>query len=91
MARKLASAVALITMAVSATALALGLGDIQTRSALNQAFEAEVELLSVDPAELDGVRVRLASPEAFQRAGVDRPFFLAGLKFTPHHYPPYCR
>jgi len=83
MARKLASAVALITMAVSATALALGLGDIQTGSALNQAFEAEVELLSVDPAELDGVRVRLAPPEAFQRAGVDRPFFLSGLKFTP--------
>lgn len=83
MARKLAPAVALISMAVSATALALGLGDIQTRSALNQSFNAEVELLSVDPAELDGVRVKLASPEAFQRAGVDRPFFLSGLKFTP--------
>ena len=47
MARKLASAVALITMAVSATALALGLGDMKTGSALNQAFEAEVELLGL--------------------------------------------
>ena len=83
MARKLASAVALITMAVSATVFALGLGDINTGSALNQAFEAEVELLSVDPAELDGVRVRLASPEDFERAGVERPFFLADLKFIP--------
>lgn len=83
MARKLASAVALIAMAVSATALALGLGDISTRSALNQPFVADVALLSVDPTELDGVRVRLASAEAFQRAGVDRPFFLSNLKFTP--------
>jgi pilus assembly protein FimV len=70
-------------MALSATVLALGLGDINTRSALNQNLNAEVELLSVDPAELDGLRVRLASPEAFQRAGVERPFFLSGLKFTP--------
>lgn len=83
MARKLAPAVAFASMALSATVLALGLGDINTRSALNQNFNADVELLSVDPAEIDGLRVRLASPEAFQRAGVERPFFLSGLKFTP--------
>ncbi len=83
MARKLAPAVALISMVVSATALALGLGDIQTRSALNQNFEAEVKLLSVDPTELDSLKVRLASPEAFQRAGVERPFYLSRLRFVP--------
>jgi pilus assembly protein FimV len=74
---------ALVLMVLSVTALALGLGDIHTRSALNQNFSADLELLSVDPAELDGVRVSLASPEAFERAGVDRPFFLSALKFAP--------
>ena len=83
MARKLASAVALVLMVLSATVLALGLGDITTRSALNQGFDADVELLSVDPADLDTLKVSLASAEAFQRAGVDRPFFLSDLKFTP--------
>jgi len=80
--RKLASVVAVVLMVLSATVLALGLGDINTRSALNQAFDADIELLSVDPAELDTVRVRLASAEAFQRAGIDRPFYLSDLKFT---------
>lgn len=83
MVRKLAPAMALVMMVLSVTALGLGLGDINTRSALNQAFNADLELLSVDPAEIDALRVRLASPEDFERAGVDRPFFLAGLKFTP--------
>ena len=60
---------------------ALGLGEIKTSSALNQPFEAEIELLSIKPGELDGIKVMLASPEVFSRAGVERIHLLSHLKF----------
>lgn len=60
----------------------LGLGDIEVYSALNQALEAEINLTSVRPDELDGLIVKLASEEAFSQAGVERPFYLTRLKFS---------
>ncbi|OGT70192.1 MAG: hypothetical protein A3I78_05600 [Gammaproteobacteria bacterium RIFCSPLOWO2_02_FULL_56_15] len=61
---------------------ALGLGNIDLRSELNQPFEARIELLSVTAEELSTLRVGLADLSAFQRAGVDRPFVLSELRFT---------
>ena len=83
MVRSLALAVAFALGTVSVPAQALGLGDINSKSVLNQEFDANIDLLSVAAGELDAVRVRLASSEAFQRAGVERPFFLTLLKFRP--------
>lgn len=60
---------------------ALGLGEINARSALNQNFDADINLLSLDETELDSIRISLASPENFQKAGVERPFFLSSLRF----------
>ncbi len=51
---------------------ALGLGDIQSSSALNEPFEARIELLSTTADELDSLNVGLADLEAFQRAGIER-------------------
>ncbi|MEW8471068.1 MAG: FimV/HubP family polar landmark protein, partial [Candidatus Thiodiazotropha sp.] len=53
------------------------------QSALNQAFKADIDLLSVSQEELQDVRVSLASREAFEKAGMERPYLLTGLKFTP--------
>jgi pilus assembly protein FimV len=64
-------------------AFALGLGEIHPQSALNQTFKADIDLLSVTQEELQDVRVSLASHEAFKKAGMDRPFHLTRLKFTP--------
>ena len=64
-------------------ASALGLGEIHLKSALNQAFDAKIDLLSVKPDELDGVKVMLASPEAFERSNVDRLFILTKLRYEP--------
>ena len=83
MVRSLTLAVAWALGTVCVPAHALGLGDIQSRSALNQQFNADIDLLSVAAGELDAVRVRLATAEAFEGAGVDRPFFLTLLKFRP--------
>lgn len=73
----------MMLMGCAAVAQGLGLGDIQARSALNQNFDAEIDLLSVASGEIDGVRIQLASAEAFQRAGVERPFYLSSLRFQP--------
>ena len=81
MLRKLPLAMAIALAVMPIQSQALGLGDITTRSVLNQSFKAEIKLLSVLPGELDGVKVSLASPEAFSRAGVERPFSLSYLKF----------
>ena len=72
MLRKLPLAIAIAMAVAPFQSQALGLGKINTRSALNQPFDAEIQLLSVPPGELDGVRVNLATPEAFDRAGIDR-------------------
>ncbi|HWQ95054.1 MAG TPA: FimV/HubP family polar landmark protein, partial [Gammaproteobacteria bacterium] len=70
---------ALLVMPMSV--LALGLGDINVRSGLNQPLEAEIPLLSVASDEIDTLNVGLASPEAFEQAGVERPFHLTQLRF----------
>lgn len=83
MIRKLSLAVAVAAALSPLGAFALGLGEIHTQSALNQRFKADIDLLSVNRDEMDGIRVELGSPEAFTKAGMERPFILSGLKFTP--------
>lgn len=79
----------ILAMAVAATlnsmaAQAVVVGDIQLHSALNEALNAEISLHRIeDNLELEGLRATLASPEAFARVGIERPYFLTGLKFTP--------
>ncbi|MEK1906321.1 MAG: FimV/HubP family polar landmark protein [Pseudomonas sp.] len=62
---------------------ALGLGEINLHSALNQPLEADIELIQADEFTADEIKVRLASAEDFNRSGVDRFIFLNDLRFTP--------
>jgi FimV-like protein len=71
------------TMLYSTLASALGMGDITLHSALNQPLNAEIELVETAGLSADDVVARLASPEEFARAGVDRVFFFNDLRFTP--------
>lgn len=64
------------------TANALGLGNIKMDSALNEPLKAEVELLSATSDDVKGLEVKLASREAFLRAGVDRSGLLSQIKFN---------
>jgi pilus assembly protein FimV len=61
---------------------ALGLGNLDLNSALNEPFDARIQLLSPTADELDSLKVGLADSEAFARAKVDRPFILSKLKFA---------
>ena len=74
---------------------ALGLGNLDLNSALNEPFDARVQLLSPTADELDSLTVGLADSEAFARAKIDRPFILGNLKFalrrSPDDGPDYIR
>src|SRR5690554_4563322 len=84
MVRKLVLAVAAASALMSSgMAQALGVGDINLRSALNQPLDAEIELLQIRDLSSTEIRSVLASPDDFGRAGVDRSFFLTDLTFTP--------
>ena len=62
---------------------ALGLGEITLHSALNQPLDAEIELLEVGDLNDSEIKIRLASADDFERAGVDRFLFLNDLRFSP--------
>ncbi|WP_177332308.1 FimV/HubP family polar landmark protein [Pseudomonas sp. BMS12] len=62
---------------------ALGLGEINLHSALNQPLDAEIELFQVGDLGEQEIKVRLASAEEFSRIGVERFYFLNDLRFTP--------
>jgi pilus assembly protein FimV len=81
--RKLVLAIAAASALSSGMAHALGLGEVTLQSELNQPLVAEIELVEGRDLSADEVIPRLASPEAFNKAGVDRQFFLTDLKFTP--------
>ncbi|QTR49960.1 FimV/HubP family polar landmark protein [Candidatus Thiothrix anitrata] len=72
-----------IAGAYPAASHALGLGDIESSSHLNQPLRAKIELLAAAPADASKIQVRLASPDVFNRVGVARPDFLGSLNFTP--------
>lgn len=79
--RKTAFAMAMLGAFASADVAALGLGEIELKSALNQPLNAEVEVLSATRPELDELKVAVASTQAFANAGIDRPLFLNKLRF----------
>ncbi|MBK7903855.1 MAG: hypothetical protein IPJ97_13650 [Proteobacteria bacterium] len=60
---------------------ALGLGEIKLNSALNQPFDAEIELVSANQEDLGALRAALASSDTFIRYGLDRPAFLVDFNF----------
>jgi len=64
------------------TLYALGLGEIRLNSALNQPFEAEIELLSPTPEELGSLKVTMANQDVFARYGIDRPQYLSTFEFS---------
>lgn len=69
---------ALLLLACSQAALALGLGDIRVLSKPGEPFLAEIPVISNEPGELENARVALASPATFARVGLQRPDGLVG-------------
>ena len=79
--RKLAVALALAGGLGSGVAQALGLGEIELQSYLNEPLDAEIVLpqsRGVDPGD---VFVNIAPESAYERVGLDRHQFLSKLRF----------
>ncbi|MFZ4702065.1 MAG: FimV/HubP family polar landmark protein, partial [Candidatus Methylumidiphilus sp.] len=85
--RKISKTLALMGFFAPWGVFALGIGDIRLNSALNEPLNAEIPLVSSGADELSDVRVKLASPEAFARANVERTYELTTLRFTPQKQP----
>ena len=79
--RKTAVAAALLFVTVSSNSFALGLGEIDMQSALNEPLQANIGLTSATGTDLSRVKVNIASAEAHKRAGLTRPGILGNLKF----------
>ena len=81
MKRGLLSLFVVLLIGWTAAAHALGLGEIELNSHLNQKLSAEIPL--TEPGELgpEEILVSLGSPEDFERAGVERFFYLTDLRF----------
>jgi pilus assembly protein FimV len=60
-----------VALAFATAAHAAGLGRLTVLSALGQPLAAEIEIVSLQPGEEDGLSARLAPTEAFEQAGVD--------------------
>ncbi|MHB8535170.1 MAG: FimV/HubP family polar landmark protein [Sulfuricaulis sp.] len=69
------------------TSHALALGTLKVHSALNQPLNAEIAFTTITEKELKGLKVSLASRADFNAAGVDRPPFLAQIKFIVEKNP----
>jgi pilus assembly protein FimV len=82
-ARGRASAIFLsfLAVAIAPQSWGLGLGEIELDSALNQEFNATIELFDASGLESGEILVSLGSSEDFDRIGVERFFFLTGLEF----------
>ncbi len=72
-----------IALALGATnAFALGLGVIQVQSGLNQPLIAEIPIIQGSPGEAEGLIVQLASPEDFERVGMNRSTISVPVEFS---------
>ena len=81
MKRAVRRALLLSALAAPSALYALGLGEIRLNSALNQPFDAEIELVAATAEDLGALQAALASGDTFQRYGLDRPAYLSDFTF----------
>ena len=80
--RKSAIAAALFFITASSNLQALGLGEINMQSALNQPMNAAIELTSATGADLSNVTITLASQADHQKIGLSRSRILNDFDFS---------
>jgi len=81
MLRKLALSLAVAGALGISNANALGLGEIQIKSALNEPLQAEIQLLQMRELDPQQVLPRMANIDEFALAGIDKLRFLSDVHF----------
>ncbi|WP_409526277.1 FimV/HubP family polar landmark protein [Nitrincola sp. MINF-07-Sa-05] len=87
MLRKLALSLAIAGVLGIPNANALGLGEINIRSALNEPLEAEIRLLQVRDLSPMQIQPRMADVDDFSLAGVTRSRFISDVRFQVNVFP----
>jgi len=80
--RKSALSAALFLITATSNLHALGLGEIDMQSALNQPMDAVIELTAAGSTDLSKVKITLASQAAHQRVGLSRSRILNEFDFN---------
>lgn len=81
LARVTLTAAATAGLVATTAVLALGLGEIDVSSNLNQRFVASIPLTEISAEDLETVTVSVAPNEAYERAGIERSEYLSTLDF----------
>lgn len=81
MLRKFALILAAGSAIFFSAAYALGLGEIDVNSHLNQKFSAVIPLNSISAEDAENLLVRLADSDDFNKAGIERADYLSSLNF----------
>ena len=84
---------AVVWLALAPVAHAAGLGRLTVLSPLGQPLLAEIDIVSLQSGEEEGLAARLASSDAFEQAGIDVNPVLNTLRITIEHRDkrPYLR
>ena len=69
------------TLGLNANVFALSMGELELKSTLNQPLQAEIELTNIDDLTEWEIKPSLASDGDFDRAGVEKLFFLSDIDF----------
>jgi pilus assembly protein FimV len=80
-ARFLTTTLAAASLLASSPSYALGIGEMELKSALNQTLKAEIGLILADGENVSDFKVNLAPNEKFEEAGIPWSLFLSKVKF----------
>ncbi|NND68855.1 MAG: hypothetical protein HKN19_14795, partial [Halioglobus sp.] len=83
--RKAAAVVFSLGCVQASSVMALGLGELEIDSFLNQPLSASVDLLNIGSLHSDEIKVRLATREDFDKLGLERSYFLTSINFEVIH------
>jgi pilus assembly protein FimV len=73
---------AVLALAAPCAVEAAGLGRLTVLSSLGAPLNAEIELVSLQAGEEDGLTARIASLEAFREAGIEPSAALSSVRFA---------
>ena len=80
--RKLVILLGVLSLLVSRSVLALGLGDISLNSSLNQPLDAHIGLRDLGDLSAEQIVIKLGTEEDFEKVGLERSFFYTQLRFN---------
>lgn len=80
--RRLRPAAIAVLLCHAGIASALGFGAIHVHSALNEPLDATIDLVSLTPAEVQALDVRMASLDMFERFGIKRSAIAERIRVT---------